>query len=148
MHDKFYLIHKMNNPKGLVVLQRACFLSLISTRGMPSPAIRALCTTKTTLQLVDSSDSNNWCSSVMWSNHWPEWKHQQHLILNTVLCTVTTNQLEFKCKLYFLLAWPPLLYILLYIYIYIYIYIYTHIYTHTHYHCNVFQNHLVSAVVE
>ncbi len=39
MHYTFYVIHKMNNPKGMVrvVLQRRCFLSFFSTRGMPSP---------------------------------------------------------------------------------------------------------------
>ncbi len=40
MHDKFYEIHKINNPK--VVLQRGCFLSFFSTRGMPPPSIPAL----------------------------------------------------------------------------------------------------------
>ncbi len=38
MHEKFYIIHKMYIPKG-VVLQMGCFLSFFSTRGMPSPRI-------------------------------------------------------------------------------------------------------------
>ncbi len=32
-----HLMHKINNPKGMVVLQRGCFLSFFSTGGMPSP---------------------------------------------------------------------------------------------------------------
>ncbi len=44
MHDKFYIIHKINNPEGMVKgggggLQRGCFWSFFSTRGMPFPRI-------------------------------------------------------------------------------------------------------------